>query len=279
VQLGPVELMEDPRLVRIGAYEDGASGRHDAARVLEPFLDAMVSRSARPKVAVLLHDASSLDKVTETILELVRGGIAEQRFDACVFCVGEFDFAPAFLDRLPFPVFVVPDAVAFVEHVRGGVFDYVALFESSGMYRGEDLVALASHLIVGHLDAVWGSRRLSVRDIHESYRVRYEDNPLLGALSFVGSHVLSLACLLLYGRYISDTLSAVRAIRASDAAALPIALTHVRANQYILSRLLRRRAEILELPVRFTPISPARVHRTSLVDGLHALMTLIFLSM
>src|SRR4029079_2759811 len=39
VQLGPVELIEDPRLVRIGAYEDGATGLHDAARVLEPFLD------------------------------------------------------------------------------------------------------------------------------------------------------------------------------------------------------------------------------------------------
>ena len=279
VQLGPVDLMEDPRLVRIGAYEDGATGQHDAARVLEPFLDAMLARAARPRVAVLLHDAGSLDKVTETLLEMVRGGIAGERFDASVFCLGDFTFPPAFLDRLPFPVQTVADAESFVEHVRKNGFDYVALFESSGMYRGEDLVALASHLTVGHLDAVWGSRRLSVRDIHESYRVRYQGNPLLGAISFVGSHLLSLACLLLYGRYISDTLSAVRAIRAADAASLPVELTHRRANQYILSKLLRRRAEILELPVRFTPISPARVHRTSFVEGLQALMTMILLSM
>ena len=85
------------------------------------------------------------------------------------------------------------------------------------MYRGEDLVALASHLTVGRLDAVWGSRRLSVRDIQDSYRLRYEDNALLGAISYAGSHLLSLAYLLLYGRYISDTLSAVRAVRAADA--------------------------------------------------------------
>ena len=279
VQLGPVELMEDPRLVRIGAFEDGATGLHDAGRVLEPFLEAMLSRAERPRVAVLLHEASSLDKVTETLLEMVRGGIAAERFDASVFCVGDFTFAPAFLERLPFPVQTVPDAASFVATLRDGGYDYVALFESSGMYRGEDLVALASHLTVGHLDSVWGSRRLSVRDIHESYRVRYQHNPLLGAISFVGSHLLSLACLVLYGRYISDTLSAVRAIRASDAAAMPVDLTHKRANQYILSNLLRRRAEILELPVRFTPISPARVHRTSLVEGLQALVTLIALSM
>ncbi len=64
------------------------------------------------------------------------------------------------------------------------------------MYRGEDLVGLASHLAVGRLDAVWGSRRLSVRDIHESYRLRYKSNMLLGAVSYIGSHVLSLAYLL-----------------------------------------------------------------------------------
>ena len=130
------------------------------------------------------------------------------------------------------------------------------------MYRGEDLVGLASHLAIGRLDAVWGSRRLSVRDIHESYRMRYRSNVLLGAISYAGSHALSLAYLLLYGRYISDTLSGVRALRAADALDATVPLTHKRANQYLLSGLLRRRAEILELPVGFYPISPERVKRT-----------------
>jgi hypothetical protein len=279
VPLGPVELLEDPRLVRIAAYEDGVTGLHDAARVLEPFLDAVLAPPHRPRVAVLLHDAGSVNKVSETILEMVRGHIEDQPIDVTVFCVGSFVLDPAFVQRLPFPVHTVADSAAFVERVRAAGFDYVALFESSGMYRGEDLVALSSHLSAGQLDAVWGSRRLSARDIRDSYRIRYEGNPVMGALSFAGSHVLSLVCLLLYGRYITDTLSAVRAIRAEDATSVPIDLTHKRANEYILSRLLRRRAEILELPVRFTPLSPQRVHRTSIREGLHALMTLFLLWM
>jgi hypothetical protein len=122
---------------------------------------------------------------------------------------------------------------------------------------------------------VWGSRRLSVRDIHESYRLRYKSNVGLGAVSYIGSHVLSLAYLLLYGRYISDTLSAVRAVRASDALEAGIELTHKRANQFLLSRLLRRRAEILELPVQFFPISPDKVKRTSPFEGLQSLATIV----
>ena len=278
VPLGPVELLEDPRLVRIGAYEDGATGLHDASRVLAPFLDALLAPRRRTRIAVLLHGAGSLNKTTETMLEMVRGGIQDQPIDVVVHCLGAFTFDPLFTAGLPFDVRTVPDAAAFADAVRAGSFDYVSLFESSGMYRGEDLVALLAQLSDRRLDAVWGSRRLSVRDIHESYRFRYRSNRVLGAVSFVGSHVLSLACLVLYGRYMSDTLSAVWAVRTDDALAMA-SLTDRNINEALLSRLLRRRASVLELPVNFMPISPARVRRTSALEGLHALLTLISLWM
>jgi hypothetical protein len=129
---------------------------------------------------------------------------------------------------------------------------------------------------MGRLDAVWGSRRLSIRDIQESYRLRYRKNMLLGAISYVGSHALSLAYLFLYGRYISDTLSAVRAVRAADAFDPSLDLTAKRANHLLLSELLRRKAEILEIPVQFFPISPERVKRTNPIEGLHALGTIVW---
>jgi len=274
VPLGPIESIEDPRLVRIGNYEEGVSGRHDAARILGPFVDALLAPRRPYRLAVLLHDAGSLNKVTQTLLEIVRGGIATLPMDLEVFYEGTQTLDASFTGRLPFPVRNIASARAFSDVVRAADFDYVGLFESSGMYRGEDLVALASHLTVGRLDAVWGSRRLSVRDIHESYRLRYKSNLLLGGVSYVGSHLLSLAYLILYGRYISDTLSAVRAVRAADALDAGIELTHKRANQYLLSRLLRRRAEVLELPVQFFPIAPERVRRTSPLEGLQSLATI-----
>jgi len=118
---------------------------------------------------------------------------------------------------------------------------------------------------------VWGSRRLSVRDIEESYRLKYEKKAVLGAISRAGSHLLSLLYLGLYGRYISDTLSGARAIRASDALALKCPLTSKLTNQYLLPILLRRRAEMQEIPVQFFSISPERVRRTSVLDGLRAI--------
>ena len=277
VPLGPLDSIEDPRLVRIGNYEEGVTGRHDAARVLSPFLDAIVTAERRKRVAVLLHDAGSTNKVVQTLLEMVRGGVERLPMDVTVFFSGSDALDATFTASLPFAVTRLSGGDrGFAAAARGGGFDYVALFESSGMYRGEDLVALASHLAMGRLDAVWGSRRLSVRDIQESYRLRYRKNVLLGAVSYVGSHALSLAYLFLYGRYISDTLSAVRAVRAADAFDTGVDLTDKQANYQLLSELLRRKAEILEIPVQFFPISPERVKRTSPLEGLHALATIIW---
>lgn len=277
VPLGPLDSIEDPRLVRIANYEDGVTGRHDAARVLGPFLDAIVSAERRKRLAVLLHDAGSTNKVVQTLLEMVRGGIDRLPMDVTVFFSGSEPLDATFTASLPFTVTrLTAGERAFATVARDAGFDYVALFESSGMYRGEDLVALASHLTMGRLDAVWGSRRLSVRDIQESYRLRYRKNVVLGAVSYVGSHALSLAYLFFYGRYISDTLSAVRAVRAVDAFDTGIDLTDKRANHLLLSELLRRKAEILEIPVQFFSISPERVKRTSPFDGLYALATIVW---
>jgi 2-phospho-L-lactate transferase/gluconeogenesis factor (CofD/UPF0052 family) len=274
VPLGQIESLEDPRLVRIANYEEGVSGRHNAAKILGPFIQSLADKPETQRLAVLLHDAGTVNKVTQTLLEMVRGSVADLRLVVTVFYEGE-PLDKVLLDSLPFGVRAVPSALAFTEAIQGDVFDYVMLFESSGMYRGEDIVVLASHLASGRLDSVWGSRRLSVRDIEESLRLRYQKTPLLGAISATGSHLLSLACLLLYGRYIFDTLSGVRAIRTGDAVALDVPLTHKRANQYLLARLLRRKGEILEIPVRFFPISPERVKRTSVFEGLQSLAALV----
>lgn len=279
VPLGQIETLEDPRLVRVANYEDGVSGRHDAGKIVGPFIQSLLHRHDPQRLAIFLHDAGSANKLAQSIVEMIRGGLGNLPVEAAIFYEGE-PLDPAFVDSLPLPVHALRGGVTSIDEqvrraVRDGRFDYVILFESSGMYRGEDVVGVASSLTSGRLDAVWGSRRLSVRDIEESYRFRYKRQALLGWLSYVGSHLLSLSCLALFGRYISDTLSAVRAVRAADAVNLDVPLTHKFANEHLLARLLRRKADILEIPVQFLPISPDLVKRTSVVEGLQALGALV----
>jgi hypothetical protein len=280
VPLGRLDRLKDPRLVRIANYEDGVTGRHDAARVIGPFIESFLARRDRPNVAVLLHHDDSLDKIAQTILEIIRGGIDAIPVDVTVFYNNPADLAPEFLASLPFGVRnlgAAPDQIgrALRDVLRESDFQHVVLFESSGMYRGEDVVSLASHLRFVSLDAVWGSRRLSAREIAEAYRLRYQHNALLGAVSYIGSHVLSAMYLLLYGRYISDSLSAARAVRTAYLLEPGIDPMKKGANHVLLSALLRDRAEILETPVQFFPLSPNKVVRTTMLDGLRALGTIV----
>ena len=151
----------------------------------------------------------------------------------------------------------------------------MVLFESSGMYKGEDVILLVAQLMAGQLDAVWGSRRLSLADIRHAYRLLHHNAPVRGAVSYIGSHVLSLACLFLYGRYVNDTLSGVRAIRTSILRQSRLDPKHSNANFQMLSVLLRLQAEVIETPVRYFPISPQKVKRTSVGEGVTALWTLV----
>jgi 2-phospho-L-lactate transferase/gluconeogenesis factor (CofD/UPF0052 family) len=274
--LGRLESLEDPRLVRIGNYEDGVTGRHDPAKVLMPFLETLLPKP-RQRVAIWLHDTGSRNKLAQTVLEMVRAGIHELPLDVTVFYSGSEALEAEFAATLPITVRAAgtSPATRFPRPLLDGGYDYVVLFEASGMYNGEDIVSLAAYLSSGRLDAVWGSRRLSVNDIEASIRLRYKHKPWLRFASAVGSHLLSAVYLVLYGRYVSDTLSGVRAIRLRHVASLDVDIDDKMLNQRLLSGLLKQRAEILETPVRFYSMSPGQVRRTSIMEGIHALTTIV----
>jgi 2-phospho-L-lactate transferase/gluconeogenesis factor (CofD/UPF0052 family) len=280
VPLGRLETLEDPRLIRISNYEDGVTGRHDPVKVLTPFLHSFLEEPRRQRVAVWLYDGGSSSKVSQTMLEMVRARIQAVGVDLTVFYGGVEPLDTAMTELFPFPVRYVGQGgkaeAGFRQALAGEAFDYVILFESSGMYNGEDVVSIAAPLAFGRLDAVWGSRRLSLKDIEASLRLRYRNSAWQRVASEVGSHLLSAAYLLLYGRYVSDTLSGVRGVRAAYIADPDLDLTEKLLNQRLLSTLLGERAEILEAPVRFYAISPDQVRRTSVADGCQALAKILW---
>lgn len=133
VPLGQIEALEDPRLVRIANYEEGVSGRHDAARILEPFIRSLVEKRDTQRLAVLLQDAGSLNKVTQTLLEMVRGDIADLGVD----CDGAVRRRPARPD--------VSRVVAVCRGLHGGRAS-PARPSGGGCLRLRDAVRIVGHV-------------------------------------------------------------------------------------------------------------------------------------
>lgn len=275
VDLGDLEALGDPRPVRIGNYEDGITGYHDADKALTPFVEKILRKEKTLRIAVCLLDNDSPVKAAQSIVEILQHPLPGKEFELEIFYTSSVPLSDEFVDDLPYKIHyfhqhsdVVND---IVKDLSVQFFDYAVLFESSGMYHGDDIVKLISVLSRSNLDVVWGSRRLSVNDIHASYRLSYRKRIIPGVVSYIGSHILSLLYLLLYGRYISDTLSGLRLL------SLPIVLSgeldfgNPNLNQHLLSMALRGRYEILEMPVRFLSQSPKTVRRTTTLQGLKAI--------
>jgi len=274
--LGSLDRLEDPRVVRIGNYESAAGGSHDASKVVGPFIDSFFAQERRQRVAVFMLETRSLDRIGQTLLEMHRAGVETLPVEVEVFHDATRDFDADTLASLPFAVRRLGEGDTLAATLGGGGFDYVVLFESSGMYKGADVVNLLQHLQYGRVDAIWGSRRLSINDVHMAYRLLHHGTPIRGAVSYLGSHLLSLMFLGFYGRYISDTLSGARAIRAAYLSGNGLELDMQALNFRILSVLLRDRAEMFEMPVHYFPISPERVKRTTVGDGVRALWTVVW---
>lgn len=86
---------------------------------------------------------------------------------------------------------------------------------------------------------------------------------------------MSLLTLLLYGRYLSDTLSGVLGVRAEDVLELARRGRDPLDPPEILARLLRRRANILETPIQYFGRPPSRESSRPLRSGLRALVALL----
>src|SRR5205085_3809685 len=153
VPLGRLDALEDPRLVRISNYEEGITGRHDPSKVLTPFFESFLREPQRQRVAVWLYDTGSRSKVTQTLLEMVRARVQDPSVEFTVFYGGVEEIDQAFTGRFPFPIRWLgagPDIEAsFRQTLAAEPFDYVVLFESSGMYNGEDLVGVVAPLAFG----------------------------------------------------------------------------------------------------------------------------------
>ena len=281
VPLGRLQNFEDPRMVRIENFEEGLTGHHDAQKILGPFVESLLKKYDSARIAILLLDTESLNKVVQTILEALRAGIGEVQAIITIFYRSAETWDMTSRERTLFRIHNVwtpgeDEAESFLRAVKNQRFDFVLLFESSGMYKGDDIVNLLSLLSSSRLDAVWGSRRLSVKDIRESYKLRYRHKPLVGAISYVGSHLLSLAYLILYGRYISDTLSGVRAVKTAYLNVEGINLKDKGLNHHLLSRILREQGEIFETPIQFFPLSPEAVKRTTIWDGVLSVLSILW---
>lgn len=286
IPIGDLDGIDDPRLLQVQNFEDQLSGIHDANKIITPFIQAIEAANSPLSVATLLLSNISTEKTVQTVMDMARSLSTDNSSQqVTVFYAGErIDMLHSM--SLPFAMHHVQasdeksaDIELFKQSLSdvGEEFDYLCLMECSGMYHGSDAMHLISSLKGNgrRVDSVWGSRRLSVSDVQASYQFRYQKNWLLGSISRIGSHALSLMYLLFYGHFISDTLSGLRIVKKDVFREFDLDVQEASFNQRLLCKLLRGKGAVYEMPVGFLPMSPDKVKRTSVVQGLQNIWVIV----
>lgn len=150
--------------------------------------------------------------------------------------------------------------------VRAGIAaatgDYLIIQDADLEYDPSDYLPMLRVLLAGEADIVYGSRYLG--------RGRHPNQSIA---AYLGGRSLSLIGWVFTGRYLTDTVTALKLFHRQDLAALPLETSGFELDHEITARMLAKRRRIAEVPIRYYPRSKAEGKKIGLRDWFIAIRT------
>ena len=148
------------------------------------------------------------------------------------------------------------------EGIAAAAGDYLIIHDADLEYDPRDWVPMLRALVAGEGDAVYGSRYLD-HGRHAQQSVA----------AYLGGRSLSLVGWLFTGRYLTDTVTALKLVHRADIAAIPLETNGFEIDHEITARLLARGRHIVEVPVTYRPRTRAEGKKIRATDWLRAVAT------
>jgi 2-phospho-L-lactate transferase/gluconeogenesis factor (CofD/UPF0052 family) len=159
-----------------------------------------------------------------------------------------------------------------LDQARG---DVVVFFPADAEYDATDIYAVVDAVVRQEAKAVYGTRAIRWSDPDERLRQVYRDSGLLYLLSKYGGMLLSTVTLFLFNRYVTDTLTSLKAVEGTLIRSLDLRGEGIDFDMELVAKLSRRREYILEIPVAYHPRGRAEGKKTTIGDGLRAIAALL----
>ena len=152
--------------------------------------------------------------------------------------------------------------------------DYLIIQDADLEYDPHDYLPMLEALRDGRADAVYGSRYLTTNGRESGWRrLLGRKHPRQSWAAYLGGRSLSLVCLLATGRYLTDTVTALKLFLRPTIAGLPLETTGFELDHEITARLLARGCRIVEVPITYHPRSRAEGKKIGLRDWFIAART------
>lgn len=157
--------------------------------------------------------------------------------------------------------------------IRESSGGYILVQDADLEYDPADYLPMLAALQSG-ADSVYGSR-VTGQLRASGWSLTPGKNPSQGLGPWVAGVVLSLWTLLLYGRWISDTLTAYKLYPAAVLKGMKLETRGFETDHEITAKLIRGGFRIVEVPISYRPRSAAEGKKIKPRDGLIAVWTLL----
>jgi len=157
--------------------------------------------------------------------------------------------------------------------IREATGDYILIQDADLEYDPGDYVVLLEALERG--DVVYGSRTLGQYRQQARPALFPGRHPQQGFGPWVAGALLTFWTLLLYGRWITDTLTAYKLYPAGAVKSMKLRTSGFETDHEITAKLIRSGYRIVEAPIRYYPRSREEGKKIKPSDGLIAVWTLL----
>jgi glycosyltransferase involved in cell wall biosynthesis len=157
--------------------------------------------------------------------------------------------------------------------IRESGGDYILIQDADLEYDPNDSLALLEALKTA--DVVYGSRTLGQYRETTASKLLPGKHPGQGLGAWSAGVLLTLWTLLLYGRWITDTLTAYKLYPAAVMKSMKLRTTGFETDHEITAKLIRRGLRIRETPIAYLPRSREEGKKIKASDGFIAVWTLL----
>jgi dolichol-phosphate mannosyltransferase len=142
--------------------------------------------------------------------------------------------------------------------------EYLIIQDADLEYDPNDYVPMLHALLSGRADVVYGSRYMG--------RGRHTNQSLA---AYLGGRSLSLAALAFTGRYLTDTVTALKLFHRHQIAALELETSGFELDHEITARMAHRGARFVEVPIRYSPRTREEGKKIGMRDWFIAVQTFV----